>query len=162
MAEGSEEVTTLSRKIRMRGGHRATVTRLINELDSAIAAADTSRLIQVGRSLKNKMEVLSTLDEEIVSQVDFNQMGAEIEQADLVKERIELAMIKVQAALDRPREEARPSSHSSSPSTRSRHSSFRLWYRSSTCKICWGHTSRTGRALTTPACSWRLSGCSAS
>ena len=42
------------------------MTRLINEMDEALLAADGGRLKQLRQSLKNKIEILSKLDEELL------------------------------------------------------------------------------------------------
>lgn len=126
MAAESIHTTILTRKIRKRAGHRATATRLINELDNVIVAADRSRLTQLRQSLRDKIGILSSLDEEISSMIAVEHIEAEVEQADLVKEKIELAVINVETALDQICESPRPKSpvtRTSSPHVESRSSS---------------------------------------
>ena len=97
----NEEVDgmTLSRIVRRRAGHRTTVTRLVNGLNEVIASRDTGRLRQMRQSLRDKIEILSRLDEQILSKVNDDQVESEIERADLVKEKAELAIINIDVEL---------------------------------------------------------------
>ena len=79
--------------------HRGAVTRLINQIDEALLAADTGKLKQLRQSLKNKIDVLSKLDEELLLSVGEEELDYEIEQADIVRERAELAIIQLDEAL---------------------------------------------------------------
>ena len=91
--------TTPTRQVRVWAAHRGTVTRLINQLDKVLSLADINRLKQVRQSLMTKMEILSRMDEKILALVDEGQVEAEIEQADLVREKAELAIINIDEAL---------------------------------------------------------------
>ena len=91
--------TTHTRRVRVRAAHRGTVTRLINQLDEVLSLADVSRLKQMRQSLMAKMEILSRMDEEILALVEEDQVGGEIEQADVVREGAELAIISIDEAL---------------------------------------------------------------
>ena len=68
-------------------------------MDEAFLAADVGRLKQLRQSLKNKIDVLSKLDEELLLSVGEEELDYEIEQADVVKERAELAIIGLDEAL---------------------------------------------------------------
>ena len=120
----TEEVdgTTLSRATRRRAGHRATVTRLVNELNEVIASGDTGRLRQMKQSLGDKIDILSHLDEQILSMVIDDQVESEIEHVDLIREKAELAIINIDAKLadvnQRPRS-GRSSSRTAHSSPRS-------------------------------------------
>ena len=75
------------------------MTILINQMNEALLAADVGRLKQLRQSLKNKIDVLSKLDEELLLSVGEEELNYEIEQADIVRERAELAIIQLDEAL---------------------------------------------------------------
>lgn len=79
---------SLRRKRRVRGGHRGTVTRLPSKLPSVLESTDVSRLKQMMGSLKEKMDLLAKMDDEIVEIVSCDKLVREIEQADLIREDI--------------------------------------------------------------------------
>ena len=91
MAE--EAVDTTGRKRRVRAAHRGSVTRLTGQLEEALQSADVSRLKQLRQSLTDKSSVLSRLDDELIELVVE-------EQADQIKERISLAAINIDSALE--------------------------------------------------------------
>ena len=68
-------------------------------MNEALLAADVGRLKQLRQSLKNKIDVLSKLDEELLLSVGEEELNYEIEQADIVRERAELAIIQLDEAL---------------------------------------------------------------
>ena len=68
-------------------------------MNEALLAADVGRLKQLRQSLKNKIDVLSKLDEELLLSVGEEELDYEIEQADIVRERAELAIIQLDEAL---------------------------------------------------------------
>ena len=99
MAEG------LGRKRKVRGGHRASTKRTIAALYEAIEATDdlesvVTKLEQCRITLKEKLETLKQLDEEILVLVDDGEVDDEIEQADTFKERIHVAIIASNKALE--------------------------------------------------------------
>lgn len=75
------------------------MTRLLNELNEVIRAADAGRLRQIRQSLKGKIEILCKMDEEILALVGDDRVETEIEQADIVKEEAELGVIRIEEAL---------------------------------------------------------------
>ena len=89
-------------------------------MDEALLAADVGRLKQLRQSLKNKIDVLSKLDELLLS-VGEEELDYEIEQADVVRERAELAIIGLDEALTKisKRSEKRSPLRRKSPSSSS-------------------------------------------
>ena len=71
------------------------------ELLSAEEGFDPPKLKHKRDALAAKAELLVKLDEEIASAVHEDELGEEIEGADTVKERIELAVIDLDGALRR-------------------------------------------------------------
>ena len=99
MAEG------LARKKRIRAGHKASATRTLTKVEEALVAAaerteefDTSKLSQLKLSLQEKLEVLRQLDAEILELTDEEGLVDEIEQADLFKEGIYTALVRIEKA----------------------------------------------------------------
>ena len=81
MAEG------LSRKRRMRGGHRASATRIIIQVYEAIESTDSvgeviTKLKQCNVALQEKLEVVRQLDSEVLDLVEENELEEEIRLAD--------------------------------------------------------------------------------
>ena len=114
-----EQAALTTRIKRIRAAHRGAVTRLINQMDEALLAADIGRLKQLRQSLKNKIDVLLKLDEELLLSVGEDELDYEIEQADVVRERAELAVIGLDEALTKisRRSEKRSLLHGRSPSS---------------------------------------------
>ena len=99
MAEG------LSRKRKVRGGHRSSTKRTISVLYESIESTkDTesvvTKLEQCRITLKEKLETLRQLDEEILELVEEGEVNDEIEQSDFFKERIHVAIIDSNKALE--------------------------------------------------------------
>lgn len=93
----------LAKKKRVRGGHRSSATRLIQQVNEAVAAGegeaaaetDVARLRQLKLSLEEKLRTLTRMDEEIVDLVEDEAIPDEIEQADIFKERIYAATLLI-------------------------------------------------------------------
>ena len=95
----------LNRKRKVRGGHRAstkcTITLLyeaietIEDLESVVIKLEQRRI-----TLKEKLEILKQLDEEILELVEDSKVDNEIEQADTFKKRIHVAIIAANKALE--------------------------------------------------------------
>ena len=83
----------------MRAAHRGSVTRIISQVEEAIASADVCRLKQLRRSLSDKLSVLSKLDDELIKLVKEEELEAEVEQADLIGKKISLAVISIEDTL---------------------------------------------------------------
>ena len=116
-----EQAAFTTRTKRIRTAHRGAVTRLINQMDEALLTADVGRLKQLRQSLKNKIDILSKLDEELLLSVGEEELDYEIEQADIVRERAELAIIGLDEALTKisKRSEKRSPLRRRSPSSSS-------------------------------------------
>lgn len=83
----------------MRRAHRSSATRSINQIDAAIESNDARRLRQLKQSLANKLTVLAKLDDEVIELMEEDDLEAEVEQADEVRERIDLAILTIEDAL---------------------------------------------------------------
>ena len=82
----------LARKKKTRAAHRSSATRIMNQLAEESAREDRptlERLLQCKLSLKDKLETLKSLDEEIIAVVDEDALDDQIEQADVFKERVQ-------------------------------------------------------------------------
>ena len=105
----------LTRKRRVRAAHRGSVTRLTDKLDEILISGDARRLRQLKQSLTDKQHVLSKLDDELIELVNDEHLEEEVEAADLIRERIGLAIISLDDALESlstrrtPREASSPS-----------------------------------------------------
>ena len=80
----------LAKKRKIRGGHRASATRMVNAVGEMIAATPTSkldvkRLLQLKLSLEEKLSTIKQLDGEILDLVEDGALEEEIEQADAFK-----------------------------------------------------------------------------
>lgn len=91
----------LARKKRVRGGHKASATRMISRVEEMLASGedlDRPLLNQLGMSLKEKQEEIKVLDSEILSLIGDDRLEDEIAQADLYKERINSNLILIEKA----------------------------------------------------------------
>ena len=84
----------LRRKKRVRAGHRGSVTIGRAEDLLALEKPDIDRLSQVKLTLSEKLEVLKTLDAEILDLVEEGDMAEEIDQADEFKEKMYAVMVR--------------------------------------------------------------------
>ena len=89
-----------TRKMRMRAGHRSSVTRIIGQIDEAIETSDAQKLRQFQQSLFKKSDILAQLDEELLNEGETEQLEYEIEQADIVMEKLNLALSAIKEALE--------------------------------------------------------------
>jgi hypothetical protein len=93
----------LSRKKKVRAAHRASVTRMISQSKEMLDSGEelnAAKLKQKRQALQQKSELLLKLDAEIVEIIEEDGLDEEIEQADIVRERIELAIVDLDSALD--------------------------------------------------------------
>ena len=95
------DAEALSRKKKIRAAHRASVTRMITQSKEMLGSGEAAKLKQKKQTLQLKSELLLKLDAEIVEMVEEDGLDEEVEQADVVQERIELAIIDLDSALDR-------------------------------------------------------------
>ena len=105
VAEGSQVVRDANqqRKKRVRGGHRAHLTKLITELGTKLAgkvADHEERRLTLKACLGRKASTLSKLDEEVLEGVDDEDaMATEIEAAENLQNLIQENIIKIDKAL---------------------------------------------------------------
>ena len=93
----------LAKKKKVRGGHRASATQMVQAVGEMIAAFEAEptselnvkRLLQLKLSLEEKLSTLKQLDEEILDLVDGEAVEEEIEQADAFKEKIYAATVNI-------------------------------------------------------------------
>ena len=113
----------LARAKKVRTGHRSLTTRLMHQLEEVYGIDDGSsldRLMQYKLSLNEKLEWLRTLDEEILTIVEEDNIESEIEQADQFKDRIHQAIFRIQHKISVKEPSAAtvpPSTHSVSAPT---------------------------------------------
>ena len=92
----------ITKKKRVRAGHKATVGRIIADAKTALEAQERSipKLEQQQKKLREKYEIIKKLDGEIQSQIEAeDDVSNEIEQADIVSDEIELTLILLDKAL---------------------------------------------------------------
>ena len=91
----------LPRKKKIRAGHRASATRLLNQIDAILAERepDGDKLALLKLSLKEKLETLKLLDSEIVELTPEEELVREIEQADEYKENVYRALTRIDRTL---------------------------------------------------------------
>ena len=92
----------LSRLKKIRGAHRASVSRLTAQAEEILRQSttqNTAKLKQLNESLNNKLEVISPLDGKILDLTPEDDLDREIQLADETREKISLCIIQIQAAL---------------------------------------------------------------
>ena len=94
----------LVKKKRVCARHRASVSCMVKKSEELFAAdpPDTTKLAQLKMSLKEKLEVLSRLDGEILSLVEEASITEEIEQSDGVKEGIYAILVRINSLSHTP------------------------------------------------------------
>lgn len=91
----------LTRKRRVRGGHRASATRTLGEVQPSIDSEplDNAKISQLKRSLEEKLRFLSGLDEEILALIPEEAIEDEILRADEIKQGIYISLSKLNLIL---------------------------------------------------------------
>ena len=111
----------LTRKKRIRAGHKASVTRMLTTVNGLLTTlepgptTDTSKLTQLKLSLQEKLETLRQYDSEILDLTEEDQLVTEIEQADIFKEEIYTAITKIDKPVGLISLSPRTSSHVRAP-----------------------------------------------
>ena len=90
----------LTKKKKIRRGHRASATRMVNRVGEIIAAheddatteLDVTKLLQLKLSLEEKLSTLKQLDGEILDLVEEEAVDDEIAQADDCKDIVPLLL----------------------------------------------------------------------
>ncbi len=100
----SEGERTLAWKRKIRAGHRASATRILGQVEPALAETpvDIDRLSQLKRMLEDKLETLKLLDGEVVEATPEEGIEDEIQQADEYNERLYSSLSKINNALKPP------------------------------------------------------------
>ena len=95
------EQRLLSRKKRLRTGHRATATHLITQATTALAAeeVDSDQLCLTKQLLLEKLQTLKAIDAEIMDLVPEEDLEGEIVQADEQVERVYAILAKIEKKL---------------------------------------------------------------
>ena len=88
----------LARHKKIRGGHRSSATRLMRQIEEANVTADImlDKLLQWKVSINEKLTKIRTLDDEILAFIDSDAIDDEIEQADVLSERLQLMICRVE------------------------------------------------------------------
>jgi hypothetical protein len=101
--------TEISRKKKLRGAHRASATRLLKTVSELLVSLDPNkldesmpRLNQLKTSMQEKLAILKGLDEEILTQIDEANIDEEIQQCDICREDLQLALENIEKALSTP------------------------------------------------------------
>ncbi|KAL5475814.1 hypothetical protein EMCRGX_G025680 [Ephydatia muelleri] len=95
----SEEI---NKKKRVRAGHRGSVTRTLTQVQGTLDAEErnTSKLSLALRTLKEKLAIICELDAAILdATVREQDVYSEIEEADIYREKMELAISEIELAL---------------------------------------------------------------
>ena len=96
------EAAAVDRKKRVRAAHRGQVTRIIGEVQGNLGSEggpNVPKLRLQRKSLMDKKELLSRLDEELTDLVELDELEREIEQIDLVREKIEITVLDIDLVL---------------------------------------------------------------
>ena len=95
-------MSDLTKKRRVRSGHRGSATKSITRVEEQLASStpDADKLAALKLTLKEKLDVLKHLDEQIIDSVDGeDEIAREIELADTFNETIYDAIVKVERHL---------------------------------------------------------------
>ena len=90
---------TSTPKVKQRVGHRAYATKVINEARTLIGndEIDEGKLISIQQILREKMQTLSTLDEEILETIELEaDIVTEIDKSSEVRTQIQQAIISIE------------------------------------------------------------------
>ena len=108
-------MTDLSHKKKVRGGHRASATKMVRKAEDFLAEEEPnhSQLARIRLSLQEKLSVLKELDSEVVDLVKEEEVANEIEQADTYMEDMYDAIAKLEQLSLKPSSAATTSSAAS-------------------------------------------------
>lgn len=99
----------LSRKKKVRNGHRSSTKRTISAVTELLTsvgektdllAPHVPKLTRQKKTLEEKRDVLKEQDEAILALVGDDDIDLEIEQADILRERMQLTIIEIETALN--------------------------------------------------------------
>ena len=94
----------LTKKKRIRAGHKASTTKTMGKVDDVLAAdsPDASTLALLKLTLQEKLETIRVLDSEIVELLeDEAAVTTEIEQTDGYRETIRSSLLKIEKVLSK-------------------------------------------------------------
>ena len=102
------ETEALNLKKRCRNGHRTSTKRVISAVNEIMASVTekaqltphVAKLKQSKATLEQKMEVLSAQNAETVNLVSEEDIELEIEQADILQEKIQSTIIEIEMAFE--------------------------------------------------------------
>lgn len=97
------EAEGLTRKRKVRAAHRGSATRIIGQVYENLESRDginVPKLRQQKLLLSGKLDVLSKLDDELIEMVAEDELDSEVEQADIIKEKIGLCIMDIDRALE--------------------------------------------------------------
>ena len=94
----------LTKKRKIRAGHRGSATRILSQVDAALADGTVSvdKLAQLKLCLTEKLDTLKLLDGEIIGLTEEKDLADEIEQSDGYKESVYGALVKLERAITIP------------------------------------------------------------
>ena len=98
----SEEAT---KKRKIRGGHRTSTKRTINASSTILDDFDpsnkqlTEKLLQQRITLKEKLDILQNLDNDILAITEEKYIEREIEESDLLRERIHATIVRIDSVV---------------------------------------------------------------
>ena len=84
----------LAKKKRVRGGHRTSVTRIMHQAETVLGKVDVSRLSASKMTLTEKIETLTTLDDEITDLLEDEAAVAEVIICDFLASYLRILSIK--------------------------------------------------------------------
>lgn len=116
--------TDLSRKKKMRGGHRGSVTQTMGIVDELMEleelqalARHEAKLKQLRTTLQEKLQLLQTLDEEILDLVSDDEIEKEIQEADRLRGNIQLYQLRIEEKLKFISSETEPKANQNKKTT---------------------------------------------
>ena len=87
---------------KVRGGHRGSATKMVNDIDAVLAATpiDLAKVIRIKRTLEDKVTTLKDLDEKVLDSIDDEAVIAdEIQQSDEFLGNIYATLLKAEETL---------------------------------------------------------------
>ena len=108
----------LSKKMHVRAGHQSATTRIIKRCQDLLSThpVDKTKLLPLKISVREKLDTLKRMDDEILELVDSDKVNGEIEQADEIKENIYSVLVQLDDVLS-PRAASSPTAAATSAST---------------------------------------------
>ena len=108
------------RKKRVRGGHKAHLTKMIGEIETLLSSTDPDRddrLFAYKGCLERKADVITKLDSQILDEVDPDSIAEEIEAAEEIQTEIQMMIVKIDRKLAPTKVKQERSAGSGSSST---------------------------------------------